>query len=399
MVARPRSHLDVRLLQTGDAALVALIRDEITTRGPVTFARFMEQALYHPAHGYYSSGRCTIGRRGDYFTNVSVGPLFGQLMAAQFAEMWEALGRPHEFTVVEQGAHGGEFAADVLKATRAHHPRFFESLRYQIVEPFPALRERQVAALSEFAGKLTWHESLAEMPAFRGVHFSNELLDAMPVHLLRWTGSEWMERHVALHGTDFLFVDLPITDASLGQRVTRLPIDLPVGYETEINLGALEWIDALARKLNDGFVLAVDYGWSRDEFYAPHRTTGTLRCYAQHRIVPSPLEQIGHADITAHVEWTSLAEKAGQAGFEIRGFTDQHHFITGLLAGPVQEQLSSAFDAKTARQLQTLLQPSHLGMKFQYLVLANGDDAVAAKLSGLRFASNPQQSLSLTLSS
>jgi SAM-dependent MidA family methyltransferase len=375
------------------------IRDEIEARGPVTFAWFMEQALYHPAHGYYSSGRCTVGRRGDYFTNVSVGPLFGRLMAAQFAEMWKTLGRPADFAIVEQGAHGGEFARDVLEAAQQEQREFFAAMRYVIVEPFPVLRDRQAAALPAFTGKLTWHESLAALPTFCGVHFSNELIDALPVHLVRWTGSEWTERHVAVDGARFVFVDLPIAASSLAQRVTRLPIDLPVGYETEINLAALEWISDVASRLSDGFVLAVDYGWPRDEFYAPHRTTGTLRCYAHHRIVSSPLEQIGHADITAHVEWTSLAEQAERAGLRVSGFTDQHHFLTGLLAGPIQEQFTSALEPKTARQLQTLLQPSHLGMKFQYLVLAKGTAAARHQLSGLRFARNPQQSLSLTSSS
>ncbi len=392
-VAPPPSPEDVRLLETGDAALVRLIRETINSRGPVTFAWFMEQALYHPAHGYYSSGRCTIGRRGDYFTNVTVGPLFGRLMAAQFAEMWEALRRPDDFTIVEQGAHGGEFASDVLNATRAHHPSLFDVLRYVIVEPFPVLRDRQIAGLSEFGSKLTWPESLADISPFRGVHFSNELIDAMPVHLLRWTGSEWLERHVALEAEEFVCVDLPIAHDSLGQRVASLPIDLPAGYETEINLAALEWIERVASKLIAGYVLTVDYGWSRAEFYAPHRVTGTLRCYAQHRVVSSPFEQIGHADITAHVEWTSLAESAEPAGLTWAGFTDQHHFMTGLLAQAGAEQFSSAIDAKTTRQLQTLLQPSHLGMKFQYLVLAKSPAAAAAKLSGLKFARDRDNAL------
>ena len=372
------------------------IREAIESRGPVSFAWFMEQALYHPAHGYYSSGRCTIGRRGDYFTNVSVGPLFGRLMAAQFAEMWETLGRPDDFAIVEQGAHGGEFARDVLEAAQRKHVAFFAAMRYVIVEPFRALRDRQIAALADFASKLTWHDSLADMPAFRGVHFSNELIDAMPVHLLRWSGREWTERHVTLNGAKFAFADLPIANSSLSQRVASLPIDLPVGYGTEINLAALEWMETVAGKLIAGYVLAVDYGWSRDEFYAPHRTTGTLRCYAHHRVLPSPLEQIGHADITAHVEWTSLAEQAEKAGLNVRGFTDQHHFMTGLFAGPLQEQFSSARDSKITRQLQTLLQPGHLGMKFQYLVLAKGSAASAASLSGLRFAKDAQGALSLS---
>src|SRR4051812_463082 len=130
----------------GNPDLVEFIRGEIRRDGPVTFAWFMEQALYHPQFGYYSSGRCQIGRKGDYFTNVSVGPLFGRILAAQFVEMWRVLGRPERFTIVEQGAHNGDFAQDVLKVVREAEPDFFKALRYCIVEPFPVLRLRQEEA-------------------------------------------------------------------------------------------------------------------------------------------------------------------------------------------------------------------------------------------------------------
>src|SRR5213592_3487634 len=126
-------------MSSGDAALLTFIRETIRGRGPQSFAWFMQQALYHPEHGYYSSGRCAIGRRGDYFTNVSVGPVFGRLLAAQFAEMWESMGRPDDFVIVEQGAHHGDFARDVLGAVRERAPDFFSGLRYWIIEPFPIL--------------------------------------------------------------------------------------------------------------------------------------------------------------------------------------------------------------------------------------------------------------------
>ena len=189
--------LDVGCLQTGDAALIQHIRKAIQAHGPVSFAWFMEQALYHPQHGYYSSGRCTIGRRGDYYTSVSVGPLFGRLLAAQFEEMWRVLGRPNEFKIVEQGAHDGQLARDVLEATREHYPDLFAALRYEIVEPLPTLRARQAETLSPFKEQVGWSDGLQQVAPFCGVHFSNELLDAMPVHLVKWSGTEWLERHVA----------------------------------------------------------------------------------------------------------------------------------------------------------------------------------------------------------
>ena len=145
-----RCAFDVLQLNT---PLVESIRETIRAQGPQSFAWFMQQALYHPEHGYYSSGRCAIGRKGDYFTNVSVGPLFGQLMVAQFAEIWEQLGKINDFVIVEQGAHDGQFARDVLQSAQSRAPEFFEALDYRIIEPFPILRERQSQMLEPFRNK------------------------------------------------------------------------------------------------------------------------------------------------------------------------------------------------------------------------------------------------------
>ncbi|MGI8819743.1 MAG: class I SAM-dependent methyltransferase [Chthoniobacterales bacterium] len=353
----------------------------------------MELALYDPAEGYYSSGRAAIGRGGDYFTSVSVGPLFGRLLAAHFAEMWEILGRPREFRIVEQGAHAGDFARDALGAAATGHPEFFAAVRYTIVEPFSILQARQATALAEFTGRVKWQKTLAEVPPFCGVHFSNELLDAMPVHLVRWNGTSWSERHVAEHAGGFALVDLPLSDRRLAERLALLGSAFRAGYETEIHLAALDWMRSVAKKLERGFIVIADYGFARDEYYSPYRTGGTLRGYARHRSTKSPLEEIGEADITAQVEWTSLAETAEGAGLHLAGFTDQHHFITGLLSTRLGEQLVASADAKTARALQTLLHPAQLGMKFQFLVLQK---SVSAALSGLRFARDPRAALALS---
>ena len=371
-------------MSLGDARLVDFIRETIRRDGPVPFRWFMEQALYHPEHGYYSSGRCVIGRSGDYFTNVSVGSLFGELLAAQFTEMWTLLGRPGEFVIVEQGAQDGRFAGDVLRAVRQRTPEFFAALAYRVVEPFPVLETRQRETLLSFHGLVSWHKSIAELQPFAGVHFSNELVDALPVHLVRWFGGEWFERHVTVSESGFEFVDLPIANRELRKRLELVRKPLPAGYETEVNLAALQWIEDVAGKLARGYALAVDYGFARGELYAPHRTAGTLQCYARHEIVQSPLAQIGRTDITAHVDWTSIAERAEAAGFAVTGFADQHHFITGLLAGNIGAELTTTTDAKTKRALQTLLHPTFLGMTFQFLGLSKNVDS-DSRLAGFRF--------------
>jgi SAM-dependent MidA family methyltransferase len=378
----------------GDQALTDFIRRRIRRHGPVTFEWFMAQALYHPELGYYSSGRCAIGRRGDYFTNVSVGPLFGRLLAAQFAEMWESLGRPEDFIIVEQGAHHGDFARDVLEALRERAPDFFPALRYWIVEPFPILRERQRETVRDFGDKLTWAKSLDDLEPFCGVHFSNELLDAMPVHLISRDEAGWEERRVAESGDGFGFVTAPIADAALLRHLETIPQHPGGPYETEVNLTALNWIEQLAQKLTRGYVLAVDYGHAREDYYALERSSGTLQSYARHRINPSPLTDIGEADITVHVDWTSLVERAGAYGLTVAGFTDQHHFATGVVTALMPEQFEGNADAKTRRALQTLLHPEFLGTMFQFLALTKGL-ASAVPLSGFKFARNSRVALGL----
>jgi SAM-dependent MidA family methyltransferase len=365
------------------------IRATIRERGPATFRWFMEQALYHPAHGFYSSGRCMIGRGGDYFTNVSVGSLFGRLMARQFCEMWERLGRPNGFAIVEQGAHDGAFANDVLEAARAAMPEFFSALSYRIIEPFPILRQRQKTKLESFRSKIEWCDSLDELEAFIGVHFSNELIDAMPVHLVKSSNNEWSEKYVTIAGNAFEFAAGPISTAQLCEHLEKLPA-VPANYETEINLAALDWIEQLSPKIERGFVLAVDYGFPREEYFSPERTDGTLRSLAQHRVISSPLTDVGNIDITAHVDWTSVTKRGEQCGMSLEGFTDQHHFVAALVAAYFPNDLPT----EDRRALQTLLHPGLLGRTFQFLTLAR-NVPVSSRLTGYNFARDPRATLDL----
>ena len=351
--------------QTGNPDLIRVIRDEIKNRGPVSFAWFMEQALYHPEHGYYSSGRCAIGRKGDYFTNISVGPLFGQLMTAQFAEIWRQLGKIDNFFIVEQGAHDGQFARDVLQSAQTREPQFFEALDYRIIEPFPVLRERQLKMLEPFQSKVEWGNLLEP---FTGIHFSNELLDAMPVRLV----SHGMEKLVDIQGDRFAFIERPLPNAVPNQV-------------------ALDWIDGLAANLKRGYAIAIDYGRSGDGF------EGEIQVRAQHRTLDSPFEQIGHADITMRVDWTSIVRRGVADGLRLGGFADQHHFLTGIIStwpDLLQAPLKNAdTDRKTKRAVQTLLHPEMLGRAFQVLMLAK--DVDPQPLAGFKFARDPDSSLGL----
>ena len=323
----------------------------------------MEQALYHPEHGYYSSGHCVIGRNGDYFTSISVGPLFGQLITAQFAEIWRQLGKIDNFVIVEQGAHDGQFAADVLQSAQLREPQFFEALDYRIIEPFPVLRERQLKTLEPFQNKVAWRNSLEP---FTGIHFSNELLDAMPVRLAR----QGMERLVDVQGDQFAFIERPLPNAAPNQV-------------------ALDWIDGLAANLKRGCAIAIDYGRSGDGF------EGEIQVRSQHHYLDSPFQQIGHADITMPVDWTSIVRRGMADGLSLGGFADQHHFLTGIIStwpDLLQAQLKNAdTDRKTNRALQTLLHPEMLGRAFQVLMLVKHVNP--GPLAGFRFARDPDATL------
>jgi SAM-dependent MidA family methyltransferase len=361
-----------------DTPLAHIIREEIA-RAPIPFRRFMELALYHPAHGYYTSGRAQVGRKGDFFTNVSVGSLYGRLMARQFVEVWQRLGEPAEFTIVEQGANTGDFAADALGGLRALNSACFDATRYRIVEPAPALAAKQREKLAPFSGRVEWCESEAALPAWTGVHFSNELVDAFPVHVVKWTGAEWLERHVENGPEGFQFVDLAPSSPRLAAACAKLPPRLE-GTITEINLAAEDWISATAAKMERGCILAVDYGWEREEYHAPTRTTGTLSAYANHKREENPLARPGEIDLTAHVNFSDLADAALACGLQVAGFTDQHHFMVG----PGEHHFADGANAEDVRAFKTLMHPQFMGLAFKVIAFAKA--LPGGPLTGFRYA-------------
>jgi SAM-dependent MidA family methyltransferase len=347
-------------LQSGHSALIEIIRAEIHSRGPVSFSWFMQQALYHPEHGYYASGRAAIGRKGDYFTNVSVGPLFGRLLCAQFVEIWKQLGPVESFTIVEQGAHDGQFAHAVLVWAQQREPEFFAALRYRIVEPFTIWRDRQGQTLKSFRDKIEWRESIEP---FTGVHFSNELVDAMPIDL--------RGKLVDLNGGELVFVESANPNATTNQA-------------------ALDWIGDVSRSLVRGYIIAIDYGDRRAWQEEMEKPEQRVQVRMRHRNLDSPFHQIGYADITARIDWSSIIDRARQNGLRIAGFTDQHHFLTGILSS----WPALVIDAKSKRELQTLLHPERLGRTFQVLALAknvSGD----APLAGFTLARDAEAKLLL----
>ncbi len=363
------------------SSLTETLRDRIVAHGPLTFAAFMEAALYDPQHGYYASGRAETGARGDFFTSVSVGPLFGRLLARQFQEMWSRLGEPARFTIVEQGAHDGALAADVLLGLQELAPTCFPAVEYMIVEPTPIWRERQTARLAPWPN-VRWTHSLEEMGEIEGVFFSNELIDAFPAHRVRKSAEGWRELHVGWNES-FVWIEGPLSSAEVRAAIEHLPEPLPDGYETEVRPHAGTWIGEVARALARGWVLVIDYGYERAEYYLPERSGGTLSAYAAHRRIDNPLALPGECDLTAHVDFTALAEAGTAAGLRVRGFTDQQRFISGLglLHFPDAHEIT-AERAKELREFKTLMHPQFLGAAFRVLCLEKG---VEGALAGFRF--------------
>jgi SAM-dependent MidA family methyltransferase len=384
----------------GSLPLVTLIREHLQHHGPVPFPWFMEQALYHPEYGYYTSTRLRIGRQGDYYTNVSVGRLYGQLLASQLIEMWKLLGSPSRFTIVEEGAEDGQLAMDILSAITEECIEAAKCTHYTILEPIPGKQLQQRARLEPvFLGKVTWLTGLADLEGVTGAFISNELIDAMPVHIVVYRDDEWSELCVDISGEDFGFVPVKIEAPELVQALHKLPLPVASPYRTEVNLAAARWIQAVSTRLEHGFVLIVDYGFPRDEYYKPERSEGTLSCYSRHRRSYNPLERPGEIDITAHVDFTSLAEAAAKASLKLAGFADQHHFMVGaaesrLLALEKAVETEGLTPARAAflGSYRTLMHPANMGMAFKYLLLTKGFHG-HPQLSGFKYASAPWRSL------
>ena len=358
-----------------------------------SFSDFMEEALYHPEHGYYGSGRASIGKKGDFFTNVSVGKIYAHILSLFFEEVWKRLEKPTLFFIVEQGAHNGSLAHDILTALgQEERSAFTKSVYNSIVEPLSSHRELQKQTLVEWKN-VSWVTTNQEIPFFEGVHFSNELLDAFPVDLLVWDGSNWLEKRVTTKpDQSFSWITTPIKNKELLNIAAHLPTNLAPGFHWEVRLGVKPWVHEISSRMKCGVLLIADYGYAGSDRFAPYRAEGSIACYQNHQRYDNPLEEAGKRDITTHVDFTDVAEAAQLEAFDLLGYTDQHHFLIGA-----SEQWLRSFEGKTMnadnqrdlRLLQTLLHPETMGRQFKFLGLGKGMPEIkiptALPLSGFRY--------------
>ncbi|GAA5129291.1 SAM-dependent methyltransferase [Luteolibacter yonseiensis] len=351
----------------------AVLHEKIADEGPLRFVDFMALALYEPGLGYYSRGTRQVGRGGDFFTSVSVGPLFGRLLARRFLREWEKLGSPGRWRIIECGAHDGTLAGDVLGEISRIHPVAFSSLEYVIPEPLARLQAAQRETLAAFSEKTRFISDAGELATdpLPGIAFGNELLDALPFHVVERKSGGWRECRVA-KGPDGIFTwgtDHEITDATLLTALAGLGTDFPDGYRTEVRTNFRDFLAPLARGLSSGLMIWPDYGFARPEYYLPERKAGTLRTFSNHRAAEDPFERPGEIDITAHVDFTAVAEAALDLGGKPLVFKNQGSWLTEngrdwLLS------LEGNPDLAALRQFQTLTHPAHLGGSFHVLEIS-----------------------------
>src|SRR3972149_2704821 len=329
-------------------ALVDGIVSVIRKDGPITFERFMETALYAPGKGYYTSGRDTWGKSGDYITSIDVSAAFARTIARQLCEMWAALGEPASFVLVEAGAGRGWLTKGIEESIGNISPGLSEAIRFVLVEKNPALREPPTE-------KKSWFSDIGEVPPVQsGCILSNDLIDSFPVHKVVFTEASLKEVYVG-HDSGFVETIGPLSNPEIESYFSSVGIEPFEGMETEVNLHAIKWIEKAAGLFEKGFVITIDYGFPARELYAPERK-GTLVCHFRHTLNEDPYANIG--------------------GQELTGFTTQKNFLLGLgvleeLKAP-QGSMPVADEIAHNRAIARLITPGGMGDVFSVLIQHKG---------------------------
>lgn len=361
----------------------AEILRRIDSKGPITFAEFMDIAMYWAKGGYYTSPDGIWGEGGDYITSLDVSPVFARVLAVAVIEMWEVLGSPPSFAIVEAGAGRGYLSCGILSAVKELSPKLYMGLEVVLVEKNPHLREPR-------SEKVSWREELPPSGSVEcGVILSNELIDSFPFHRVRSVDGELREIYVGREGAEFIDEEGPLSCDDIGQYFDEAGLALFAGQRAEVNLPAGPWIDEAAAILKSGFVLTIDYGLPARELYGEDRMGGTLMCHYHHKANFEPYLRVGEQDITSHVDFTNLCVRGEKAGLRLTGFTTQKNFLLGL---GVLEELIETEAAKVAdydkirhnRAIAGLIAPGGMGDTFKVLVQFKGSGEVPS-LKGFSF--------------
>jgi len=366
---------------TTNTELARILMDRITAQGEISFDKFMEAALYEPGLGYYTSAGRKVGAEGDFYTSMNVHGAFGRLIAKEICRFWELLGSPAAFTIAEAGAGGGQLALDILDAICELNQPLYAGLTYRLIEKEPTLQEAQAAFLARHGERLAWSapEALAAGELrLTGCIISNELFDAMPVHVVEMTNDGLKELFIGADGGGFLERLRAPATPELTAYLDRFRVALQPGQRAEINLAAPAWIAAAAGALERGFVLTVDYGYLAEELYAPQRRDGTLLCYHKHTTGENPYVLVGEQDITTHINFSALVAAGEEAGLATAWYGEQYRFLlgTGLLEELIRLEAQATTEPERLKHrlaLKKLMLPEGgMGDTFKVLIQAKG---------------------------
>ncbi len=355
----------------------------IEQTGPLTFARFMELALYEETSGYYMKGEgrsraavSPIGLEGgDFFTAPCLSPLLARCLVRQLVEIDEHLGHPAVFHLVEMGPGDGALLRDMLRECEERHPSLLSRLACVLVERSPALRHRQRDTLSAWTaheGGIQWVDDLKHLAdgSLTGLLFSNELVDAFPVHRIRMEQGGLRELYVTSRNDEFVEIAGEPSTPALSSFLTDLGVDLPDGFTTEINLDAVQWMAQVARALDRGVVVTIDYGHTSRDYFSRERKNGTLMGYHHHTASTNPYTRVGEQDLTAHVNFSSLARAGERAGLTTMGLTNLTHFLMSLgIDDLLRDQDQESAMVQAAAQL---LRHHGMGTTFKILIQHKG---------------------------
>lgn len=360
-------------------ALAELLAARIREHGPITFAEYMEACLYHPQYGYYSKAEQKLRR--DYITSVDVSPIFGRLLLRQFHQMWDLLERPSEFSLVEAGSGMGMLAESILDAAADSFPEFYAALVYGAMERSQARRSGHQDLLRAHAEHGRFKSS-AELPEQIpcGCVFSNELIDAFPVHRIVKERGELFEIMVGydeVRGLHEEYGSSPIRTRRIREYLAEQNVTLLENQQVEVNLDAGDWTESVAAKLNRGFVLTIDYGHRASELCDEHHMRGTLLAYERHRATEDYFRAPGEQDLTAHVNFTALELAGLRSGLLPAGFTSQTNFLLSLArySNFADIELPGADDSQRTRArllFKTLIHPEGMGETFRVLAQRKG---------------------------
>ena len=358
------------------------IVERIKREGSISFETFMDMALYDSEFGYYVARGQRIGREGDFYTSSHLHPIFGAMIGKQIAEMWKMMGCPEGFTIMEMGAGEGYVCKDMLdylKLTGSEEPgvksSFYHTLQYLIVERNELQRQRQQKRLQAYHEKIAWILDIREAGTIRGCIFSNELLDAFPVHLVRME-DQLREIYVTHDGISLIEQEGDLSSDAIPRYFRDAGIELEKGYTTEVNLRIHDWLLDIGAVLAKGFVFTIDYGHPAEEYYSEERNRGTLLCYHRHGFNEDPYENIGEQDMTSHVNFSSVKRWGEEAGLRTLGYCSQGSF---LLSMGIDQEIAKLAETSTdylfeLGRIKKLFLPQGMGDSHKVLIQYKGSE-------------------------